>query len=235
RIVQQWNPKIGMQKAEHSRLPVWVRMTDVPLEAWSIDGISALASCLGMPLIMDTMTASMCHNVTRQSVFCHIDGFQGSVKFFCSIVYASNSKEERNMLLKEIYHSHALLIVPSSWKKKAKSFRFANYIADKPGFLKEVEEGWKKNGDLTVRVEMTRVKLQEAQTLVEKNPHDCSMKDEAVKALCDYNEAVKDEEKLLAQKARLKWLNEGDRNSSYFHKVIKGRRSRNRVDMICPQ
>ncbi|GJY63014.1 RNA-directed DNA polymerase, eukaryota, reverse transcriptase zinc-binding domain protein [Tanacetum coccineum] len=34
----------------------------VPLEAWSVDGISALASSLGNPLIMDTMTANMCHN-----------------------------------------------------------------------------------------------------------------------------------------------------------------------------
>ncbi|GJT58679.1 RNA-directed DNA polymerase, eukaryota, reverse transcriptase zinc-binding domain protein [Tanacetum coccineum] len=61
-IVQQWNHEIGIQKAEHSKLPLWVRMTDVPLKAWSIDGISALASSLGNPLIMDNMIASMCHN-----------------------------------------------------------------------------------------------------------------------------------------------------------------------------
>ncbi|GJR46912.1 RNA-directed DNA polymerase, eukaryota, reverse transcriptase zinc-binding domain protein [Tanacetum coccineum] len=139
------------------------------------------------------------------------------------------------------------------------SFRFANYIADKPEFIKKVEDGWKaqfhgykmyclikklkhlkpiinklnwKNGDLTVRVELTRVKLQEAQTLVEKNPHNFLIKEKAVQALYDYNKTVKDEEKLLAQKARINWLNEGDKNSSFFHKVIKGRRSRNRVDVI---
>nr|GEV37364.1 RNA-directed DNA polymerase, eukaryota, reverse transcriptase zinc-binding domain protein [Tanacetum cinerariifolium] len=49
-------------KAEHSKLLVWVRMTDVPLEAWSIDGISALASSVGNPLITNNMTANMCHN-----------------------------------------------------------------------------------------------------------------------------------------------------------------------------
>ncbi|GJT58680.1 RNA-directed DNA polymerase, eukaryota, reverse transcriptase zinc-binding domain protein [Tanacetum coccineum] len=184
--------------------------------------------------------------VTRQSVFCYIEGLQGKVKFFCTIVYASNSKDERKMLWKKIYmhkrisgnhpwallgdmnvtlnveehscggshiteemqefrdcinavelddigslgfyftwtkslknpkakvlkkldrvmvsegfldefadnhaifqpflvsdHSPALLIIPSNWKKKAKSFRFDNYIVDKPEFLKEVEEGWK--------------------------------------------------------------------------------------------
>ncbi|GJY29440.1 RNA-directed DNA polymerase, eukaryota, reverse transcriptase zinc-binding domain protein [Tanacetum coccineum] len=142
-------------------------------------------------------------------------------------------------------HSPALLIIPSSWKKKARSFRFANYIADKPEFVKEVEEGWKaqfhgykmycltkklkhikpilnkmnwKNGDLTIKVEMTRVKLQEAQYLVEKNPHNCLIKERAVQALNDYNEAMKDEEKLLAQKARIKWLNEGDKNRNIYEK-----------------
>ncbi|GJU31518.1 RNA-directed DNA polymerase, eukaryota, reverse transcriptase zinc-binding domain protein [Tanacetum coccineum] len=37
-------------------------MTDIPLEAWSINGISALASSLGNPLIMDTMIANTCYN-----------------------------------------------------------------------------------------------------------------------------------------------------------------------------
>nr|GEY69581.1 hypothetical protein [Tanacetum cinerariifolium] len=61
-IVQKWNPEIGMQKVEHRILPIWERMTKVPLEAWSCDGISTLASNLGNPLVMDTMTANMCHN-----------------------------------------------------------------------------------------------------------------------------------------------------------------------------
>ncbi|GJZ07587.1 RNA-directed DNA polymerase, eukaryota, reverse transcriptase zinc-binding domain protein [Tanacetum coccineum] len=37
-------------------------MIEVPLEAWSVDGISALASSLGNPLVMDNMTVDMCHN-----------------------------------------------------------------------------------------------------------------------------------------------------------------------------
>ncbi|GKC73630.1 RNA-directed DNA polymerase, eukaryota, reverse transcriptase zinc-binding domain protein, partial [Tanacetum coccineum] len=71
-IVKKWNPEIGMQKAEHSKLPVWVRLTDVPLEAWSIDGISALASSLGNPLIMDTMTANMCHSGIGRTDFARV-------------------------------------------------------------------------------------------------------------------------------------------------------------------
>ncbi|GJY65994.1 RNA-directed DNA polymerase, eukaryota, reverse transcriptase zinc-binding domain protein [Tanacetum coccineum] len=37
-------------------------IVNVPLEALCLDGISALASSLGRPTLMDTMAASMCHN-----------------------------------------------------------------------------------------------------------------------------------------------------------------------------
>ncbi|GJY06333.1 zinc knuckle CX2CX4HX4C containing protein [Tanacetum coccineum] len=60
-FVQKWDHEIGMQKVEHNKIPVWVKLANVPLEAWSIEGISALASGLGKPLIMDNMTANMCY------------------------------------------------------------------------------------------------------------------------------------------------------------------------------
>ncbi|GJV30375.1 RNA-directed DNA polymerase, eukaryota, reverse transcriptase zinc-binding domain protein [Tanacetum coccineum] len=42
------------------KVPLWIKMFDITLEAWSAKGISALASILGKPLIMDDMTAQMC-------------------------------------------------------------------------------------------------------------------------------------------------------------------------------
>ncbi|GKB90626.1 RNA-directed DNA polymerase, eukaryota, reverse transcriptase zinc-binding domain protein [Tanacetum coccineum] len=36
-------------------------INNVPLEAWCVKGISALASGLGKPMLMDTMTTNMCH------------------------------------------------------------------------------------------------------------------------------------------------------------------------------
>lgn len=40
---------------------MWVKLFNVPLEAWSINGISAIASSLGKPIIMDNATAKMCN------------------------------------------------------------------------------------------------------------------------------------------------------------------------------
>ncbi|GKA75372.1 hypothetical protein Tco_0781750 [Tanacetum coccineum] len=43
---------------------------------------------------------------------------------------------------------------------------------------------------------------------------------------------MKDEEMILYQKAKVKWLSVGDRNNAYFHKTIKSRLHRNRIDAI---
>ncbi|GJT83823.1 zinc knuckle CX2CX4HX4C containing protein, partial [Tanacetum coccineum] len=59
-FVQKWDPSMGLNKVEQTKVPLWVSIVNVPLEAWSTEGISALASSLGKPLIMDNMTAKRC-------------------------------------------------------------------------------------------------------------------------------------------------------------------------------
>nr|GEX26132.1 hypothetical protein [Tanacetum cinerariifolium]GEX28658.1 hypothetical protein [Tanacetum cinerariifolium] len=115
-------------------------------------------------------------------------------------------------------HSHTLLVIPSCCTKKPKSFRFANYTADKPEFINEVTKGCKikvkghmmysvikklkqmnplmnklnlKHEDLTVRAELLRVKLQEVQALVEKDPYNNQIKTKAIEILDEYNENSK--------------------------------------------
>ncbi|GKB15216.1 hypothetical protein Tco_0849139 [Tanacetum coccineum] len=44
---------------------------------------------------------------------------------------------------------------------------------------------------------------------------------------------VTEEEKLLCQHAKVEWLSAGDKNSAYFHKVIKGRGHQNHIATIC--
>ncbi|XP_058744347.1 uncharacterized protein LOC131616936 [Vicia villosa] len=43
---------------------------------------------------------------------------------------------------------------------------------------------------------------------------------------------LKIKENMLIQKAKLKWLNDGDNNSKYFHRVLKDRRNRNHISNI---
>lgn len=60
--------------------------------------------------------------------------------------------------------------------------------------------------------------------------------DEAVfescqKAKSDLVQNVKWESDLLMQKARMKWMDEGDRNSKFFHAAIKERRKRKTINL----
>ena len=59
-FVQKWNPEIGLLKVEPTKMPLWIKMVNIPMEAWSVEGISAMASSLGKPLVMDSVTAHMC-------------------------------------------------------------------------------------------------------------------------------------------------------------------------------
>lgn len=59
-IVQKWSPDVSFEKKEPANVPLWIKMYDIPLEAWTVQGISKLASYLGTPLLMDDMTAQMC-------------------------------------------------------------------------------------------------------------------------------------------------------------------------------
>ncbi|GJU12167.1 RNA-directed DNA polymerase, eukaryota, reverse transcriptase zinc-binding domain protein [Tanacetum coccineum] len=59
-VVQKWDPDVEISNIEPTQLPVWVKFFNIPLEAWCVEGISAISSSIGKPLIMDSMTANMC-------------------------------------------------------------------------------------------------------------------------------------------------------------------------------
>ncbi|GKC14370.1 RNA-directed DNA polymerase, eukaryota, reverse transcriptase zinc-binding domain protein [Tanacetum coccineum] len=65
-MVQKWDPSIGMTKTEPTKIPVWVKLTDVPMEAWTTKGISAISSSVGRPLIMDRASKGFKETVELQ-------------------------------------------------------------------------------------------------------------------------------------------------------------------------
>ncbi|GJW35630.1 hypothetical protein Tco_0058550 [Tanacetum coccineum] len=81
--------------------------------------------------------------------------------------------------------------------------RFSNFVADKEEFIdvsvKKLEDELKK-AQVEVSKLILTVKL---------------IKEKLSNVLQEYNQAIIDEEKLLAQKAKVKWLSEGDRNTKY--------------------
>lgn len=90
-----------------------------------------------------------------------------------------------------------------------------------------------KNGDVHERVTNLRDKIKVAQEEVDKNPFCENKKKASCILLQEYCEAVKDEENRLLQKAKIEWLKEGDRNTNFFHKIIKGRQHKSRIMAVC--
>ncbi|GKA52277.1 RNA-directed DNA polymerase, eukaryota, reverse transcriptase zinc-binding domain protein [Tanacetum coccineum] len=75
-VVQKWDPDVCIEKTDPCKIPIWIKEQNVPLEAWSIRGISTLASRLGRPILMDEVATTMCHKGTvSAAVFGHKERF----------------------------------------------------------------------------------------------------------------------------------------------------------------
>ncbi|XP_022032624.1 uncharacterized protein LOC110933726 [Helianthus annuus] len=59
-FLKQWSPNTELKKEELKKVPVWVKMHDVPLAAYTEDGLSLIASKVGTPKMLDNETTRMC-------------------------------------------------------------------------------------------------------------------------------------------------------------------------------
>lgn len=59
-ILKKWSPEINVTKAEVTSIPVWIKMHDVPLIGYTDDGLSAIATKIGKPMMLDSYTSNMC-------------------------------------------------------------------------------------------------------------------------------------------------------------------------------
>ncbi|GJZ51255.1 RNA-directed DNA polymerase, eukaryota, reverse transcriptase zinc-binding domain protein [Tanacetum coccineum] len=69
----------------------------------------------------------------------------------------------------------------------------------------------------------------------DKNPFDDTIKKQICEVLREYTKAARDEENLMIQKAKEDWLKGGDKNTDFFHKIIKGKIHKRRVMSICDE
>ncbi|GJR43473.1 RNA-directed DNA polymerase, eukaryota, reverse transcriptase zinc-binding domain protein [Tanacetum coccineum] len=153
-------------------------------------------------------------------------------------------------------HTPSILCITTAFKRKIKAFRFFNFLTDKQEFLPIVREKWSKEvkgfhmyqvvqkmkslksplnnlgwckGSLFKRVISLRDELKQVQIDIDKDPHNTILRDLEAKLVKEFYVAEADEENFLSQQAKIKWLSEGDKNSSYFHKVLKGRSNKSKI------
>ncbi|GJX74466.1 putative reverse transcriptase domain-containing protein [Tanacetum coccineum] len=58
-ILKKWNPEVNLLKEDVGNVSVWVKPHVVPVTAFCGDGLSAIATKLGTPLMLDYYTSDM--------------------------------------------------------------------------------------------------------------------------------------------------------------------------------
>ncbi|GJR73623.1 putative reverse transcriptase domain, ribonuclease H-like domain, aspartic peptidase domain protein [Tanacetum coccineum] len=59
-ILNKWAPNMSLKPGEVNKVPVWVKLYNVPVVAYSEDGLSLIATQIGKPIMLDIFTSSMC-------------------------------------------------------------------------------------------------------------------------------------------------------------------------------
>nr|GEW17121.1 hypothetical protein [Tanacetum cinerariifolium] len=126
-------------------------------------------------------------------------------------------------------HSPAVLKIPSLSLTNLKPLKFCNFLSHKGNSLGVVSKGWNTTVD---GHSMFPIKLDEIQKAIDRDPANGSLRDKEAAYIKAFNEAKIDEERFLRQKAKIDWLEVGDSNSAYFHKSIKDRNQRSRIDVV---
>ncbi|KAL2251910.1 UNVERIFIED_CONTAM: hypothetical protein Sindi_2313300 [Sesamum indicum] len=55
-VLQKWEPGMAMRNLKHTHVPVWIKLRHLPLEFWTTEGLSTVASGVGKPLYPDAIT-----------------------------------------------------------------------------------------------------------------------------------------------------------------------------------
>ncbi|KAL0913157.1 hypothetical protein M5K25_016596 [Dendrobium thyrsiflorum] len=56
-LLQKWSPKFRPKRENLKSVPIWIKIHDLPLVCWNSEGISRIASKIGIPLAVDALTA----------------------------------------------------------------------------------------------------------------------------------------------------------------------------------
>ncbi|XP_022019374.1 uncharacterized protein LOC110944750 [Helianthus annuus] len=59
-FLHEWTPNVKLEKKEVKKVQVWVKIHEVPIAAYTEDGLSMIATAIGEPKLLDSYTSSMC-------------------------------------------------------------------------------------------------------------------------------------------------------------------------------
>ena len=84
------------------KIPVWVQLYNVPLEYWNAEGLSYLASAMGVPLFVDAATEGK-RRINYARICVELDASKPLVKEFEVDIYDDNLEVAGTTTIKVFY------------------------------------------------------------------------------------------------------------------------------------
>ncbi|XP_062074801.1 uncharacterized protein LOC133778793 [Humulus lupulus] len=157
-------------------------------------------------------------------------------------------------------HCYCIIKMGAANNSGLKPFRFFNMWTEHRSFNDTVLQSWNKPikgrglvrivrklsrlkvvlckfnklvvGDVAMHYNLAKEKFQNAQGLLQRNPHSTELqREEALAGAClAYHSKAYDS--FLRQKSKVDWLRFGDDNTNYFHECLKQRRANNYITLV---
>ncbi|KAJ9553566.1 LOW QUALITY PROTEIN: hypothetical protein OSB04_017611 [Centaurea solstitialis] len=156
-------------------------------------------------------------------------------------------------------HSPGLLAFTGGIRKVVHGFKFDNFLVNDPNFLMIVHQGWQLQveGTFMHRVLMRlkhlktplrklrssyhnlsklanslKVELDVIQLACDLDPANVALRDDLTALRVAYMQACRNDELAARQRAKVRWLREGDSNTRFFHQVVKEKRHTHHIHSI---
>ncbi|KAG5560627.1 hypothetical protein RHGRI_003823 [Rhododendron griersonianum] len=71
-VLKQWHPHMCLEKEQVKKIPIWAQFYNVPLDLWTTQGLSYVASAVGKPLYADRTTET-CQRLNYAKICVEID------------------------------------------------------------------------------------------------------------------------------------------------------------------
>ncbi|GKE59473.1 3-ketoacyl-CoA synthase 11-like protein, partial [Tanacetum coccineum] len=118
------------------------------------------------------------------------------------------------------------------WNVDVAGYSMYKVVSKMKVLKKSIRKLLHEHGNLHNRVSKLINELDKVQKALDLTLADLLLREEEVVYVHAFNDAKLDEERFLKQKAKVEWLDVGDSNSAYFHKTIKFRNQKSRIEVV---